>query len=49
MLDLITSLTRKRGIATFLVTHDRDHLETVDAITAMRDGRVSEVLDPGPA
>ena len=45
VLDLITSLTRERGTATVLVTHDRDHLQTVDAVVEMRDGRASKVLD----
>ncbi|WP_298461386.1 ABC transporter ATP-binding protein [uncultured Cellulomonas sp.] len=44
VLDLIATLTRERGTATVLVTHDHDHLETADAVVEMRDGRASAVL-----
>ncbi len=44
VLDLITTLTRERGTATVLVTHDREHLETVDAIVEMRDGRAATAV-----
>lgn len=49
VLDLITALTRERGTATVLVTHDHNHLETADAIVEMRDGRTSVVLDSAHA
>lgn len=41
IIDLLTDLTRERGTATVLVTHDRDHLDRVDQITEMIDGRLS--------
>ncbi|GAA2927613.1 ABC transporter ATP-binding protein [Streptomyces enissocaesilis] len=40
VLDLLVALTRERGTATVLVTHDRAHLERMDAVVAMADGRV---------
>ncbi|WP_199421729.1 ABC transporter ATP-binding protein [Actinotalea solisilvae] len=49
VLDLIASLTRARGTATVLVTHDHDHLETADAVVQMRDGRAASVLDSAHA
>ncbi|MEW2293769.1 ABC transporter ATP-binding protein [Streptomyces sp. NPDC006743] len=52
VLTLLTRLTRDRGTATVLVTHDRTHLETVDSVAQMRDGRLGappppSVLRPG--
>lgn len=44
VLELIASLTRARDTATVLVTHDRDHLGSVDAVVEMRDGRASAVV-----
>lgn len=41
VLDLLTTLTRQRGTATVLVTHDRAHLDAVDAVAEVRDGRLS--------
>ncbi|MFE4858652.1 ABC transporter ATP-binding protein [Streptomyces sp. NPDC056670] len=41
VLDLLLSLTRERGTATVLVTHDRAHLERMDAVVTMADGRLS--------
>ncbi|MGW0560552.1 ABC transporter ATP-binding protein [Streptomyces sp. NPDC003016] len=41
VLDLLVALTRERGTATVLVTHDRAHLERMDAVVTMADGRVS--------
>ncbi|MFJ6560275.1 ABC transporter ATP-binding protein [Streptomyces sp. NPDC091412] len=41
VLDLLTSLTRARGTATVLVTHDRTHLGAADAVLEMRDGRLA--------
>ncbi|MEV5570171.1 ABC transporter ATP-binding protein [Spirillospora sp. NPDC052269] len=40
VLDLITRLTRQRGTATVLVTHDRSHLTAADRIAEVRDGRL---------
>ncbi|KUL47433.1 ABC transporter ATP-binding protein [Streptomyces sp. NRRL F-4489] len=40
VLDLLAGLTRERGTATVLVTHDRAHLEGVDAVAEVRDGRL---------
>lgn len=42
VIDLIGRLTRERGTATVLVTHDRDHLAAADRIVAMRDGRLHD-------
>ncbi|MDJ0462556.1 ABC transporter ATP-binding protein [Streptomyces sp. H27-C3] len=38
VLDLLVALTRERGTATVLVTHDRAHLGRMDAVVAMADG-----------
>ncbi|WP_434600615.1 ABC transporter ATP-binding protein [Streptomyces sp. A5-4] len=38
VLDLLVALTRERGTATVLVTHDRAHLARMDAVVAMADG-----------
>ncbi|WP_030621910.1 ABC transporter ATP-binding protein [Streptomyces sclerotialus] len=40
VLDLLTTLTHRRATATVLVTHDRSHLETVDAVVEVLDGRI---------
>ncbi|GGX07730.1 ABC transporter ATP-binding protein [Streptomyces chryseus] len=40
VLDLLAALTRERGTATVLVTHDRAHLERTDAVVTIADGRV---------
>ncbi|MGW4501087.1 ABC transporter ATP-binding protein [Micromonospora sp. NPDC004336] len=40
IVDLLTGLTRQRGTATVLVTHDRGHLDRVDAVAEMVDGRL---------
>ncbi|MGW7553268.1 ABC transporter ATP-binding protein [Streptomyces rimosus] len=48
VLDLITTLTHRRGTATVLVTHDRAHLEAVDAVADVRDGRLSSRRSPLP-
>ncbi len=42
VIDLLTSLTQERGIATVLVTHDTAHLGSVDAVVEVVDGRLSE-------
>jgi putative ABC transport system ATP-binding protein len=39
VLDLLSTLTRDRGIATVLVTHDRSHLDGVDDVCEIVDGR----------
>ncbi|RII08117.1 Lipoprotein-releasing system ATP-binding protein LolD [Streptomyces sp. YIM 130001] len=41
VLDLIARLTRERGTATVLVTHDRTHLTEADAVSTMTDGRLA--------
>ena len=55
VLDLLTTLTRERATATVLVTHDRAHLDAVDEVAGMLDGRlrphggaVSSPRRPGP-
>lgn len=40
VLDLLLRLTRERGTATVLVTHDRARLEQAEAVREMRDGRL---------
>ncbi|MFD3543874.1 ABC transporter ATP-binding protein [Streptomyces sp. NPDC058662] len=40
VLDLLVGLTRERGTATVLVTHDRAHLERMDRTATMADGRL---------
>lgn len=46
VIDLITGLTRERGTATVLVTHDYAHLAAADRVTEVRDGRLTV---PAPA
>ncbi|MER5883009.1 ABC transporter ATP-binding protein [Streptomyces sp. NPDC001941] len=41
VLDLLATLTRERGTASVLVTHDRTHLERMDRTVTVRDGRLS--------
>lgn len=41
VLDLLVSLTRERGTATVLVTHDHGHLAEADHVTEMTDGRLA--------
>ncbi|ODU04368.1 MAG: ABC transporter ATP-binding protein [Pseudonocardia sp. SCN 72-86] len=43
IIDLLTDLTRERGTATVLVTHDRGHLDSVDQVAEMVDGRLRAV------
>ena len=43
VLDLLARLTRERGTATVLVTHDRDHLDVVDSVVEVVDGRTQVV------
>ena len=43
VLDLLARLTRERGTATVLVTHDRDHLDVVDCVVEVVDGRTQVV------
>ncbi|WP_328315004.1 ABC transporter ATP-binding protein [Streptomyces sp. NBC_00442] len=40
ILDLLLTLARDRGTATVLVTHDRTHLERMDSVVTMADGRL---------
>ncbi|MEU4050752.1 ABC transporter ATP-binding protein [Streptomyces olivaceus] len=46
VVDLITRLTRERGTATVLVTHDRAQLTAADRVARLHDGRLSP---PAPA
>jgi putative ABC transport system ATP-binding protein len=39
VLDLLARLTRERGTATVLVTHDRGHLAVADEVVEVVDGR----------
>ncbi|MFG2226786.1 ABC transporter ATP-binding protein [Streptomyces sp. NPDC048644] len=41
VLDLLTTLTHRRATATVLVTHDRSHLDAVDAVAEVTDGRLT--------
>ncbi|MFB8265385.1 ABC transporter ATP-binding protein [Streptomyces sp. NPDC055955] len=41
VLDLLARLTRERGTATVLVTHDRAHLAVADEVCEMVDGRLT--------
>ncbi|EFF93848.1 ABC transporter, ATP-binding protein [Streptomyces sp. e14] len=41
VLDLLARLTRDRGTATVLVTHDRGRLDLADTVHEMRDGRLA--------
>lgn len=41
VLDLIASLTRQRGTATILVTHDRSLLTAADTVAEVLDGRLT--------
>lgn len=40
VLELLVALTRQRGTATALVTHDPAHLASADAVAEVRDGRL---------
>ncbi|MFJ3901727.1 ABC transporter ATP-binding protein [Streptomyces sp. NPDC090025] len=40
VMELIAGLTRDRGTATVLVTHDRTHLGRADRTVTVRDGRI---------
>ncbi|MFF1356304.1 ABC transporter ATP-binding protein [Streptomyces sp. NPDC058297] len=42
VLDLLARLTRERGTATVLVTHDRAHLAVADMVCEMVDGRLTK-------
>ncbi|OKK04498.1 ABC transporter ATP-binding protein [Streptomyces sp. CB03234] len=41
VLDLLVTLTRERGTATVLVTHDRAHVDRMDRTVTVQDGRLS--------
>jgi putative ABC transport system ATP-binding protein len=41
VLDLLRGLTKERGVATVLVTHDRAHLEVADRVVTMVDGNLA--------
>ncbi|MGW1162638.1 ABC transporter ATP-binding protein [Streptomyces sp. NPDC002519] len=44
VIDLLLRLTRERGTATVLVTHDSAHLHQADAVREMRDGRLTALV-----
>ncbi|MEJ1200336.1 MULTISPECIES: ABC transporter ATP-binding protein [unclassified Streptomyces] len=46
VIDLISGLTRERGTATVLVTHDHAQLAAADRVTEVHDGRLTV---PAPA
>ncbi|KUH40561.1 MULTISPECIES: ABC transporter ATP-binding protein [Streptomyces] len=46
VLDLLAGLTRSRGTATLLVTHDPAHLALADRTVTVRDGRLTAAV-PG--
>ncbi|MCX2969260.1 MULTISPECIES: ABC transporter ATP-binding protein [Streptomyces] len=48
VVGLIARLTRERGTATVLVTHDRAHLATADRTAEMRDARLTPLAGPRP-
>ncbi|MCE4944117.1 ABC transporter ATP-binding protein [Streptomyces albulus] len=47
VLGLLTDLTHQRGTATVLVTHDRSHLASVDAVAEVKDGRLTSGAGAG--
>ncbi|MBT2443708.1 ABC transporter ATP-binding protein [Streptomyces sp. ISL-36] len=44
IVDLLATLTRERGTATVLVTHDRTHLGRADRTVTVADGRLTGVV-----
>ncbi|MFD7322622.1 ABC transporter ATP-binding protein [Streptomyces sp. NPDC059875] len=42
IVDLLAGLTRERGTATVLVTHDHTHVPRTDSTVLVQDGRVTE-------
>ncbi|MEW1699812.1 ABC transporter ATP-binding protein [Streptomyces sp. NPDC093249] len=42
VVELLAGLTRERGTATVLVTHDRTHLARADRVVTVQDGRLTE-------
>ncbi|MET9953356.1 ABC transporter ATP-binding protein [Streptomyces sp. NPDC006339] len=42
VMDLLATLTARRGTATVLVTHDRTHVGRADRVVTVRDGRLTE-------
>ncbi|MFC0600969.1 ABC transporter ATP-binding protein [Streptomyces palmae] len=46
VIDLLTRLTRQRGTATVLVTHDRAHLTAADRVAEVHDGRLRLAAPP---
>ncbi|MFD4629028.1 ABC transporter ATP-binding protein [Streptomyces sp. NPDC058284] len=48
VLDLLAGLTRERGTATVLVTHDRALLGRADRVAEMRDGRLTTTTTTAP-
>ncbi|GAA1191942.1 ABC transporter ATP-binding protein [Prauserella alba] len=48
VIDLLTAITHSRETATVLVTHDRSHLDGVDAVYEVVDGRIRELSRARP-
>ncbi|GAA4870721.1 ABC transporter ATP-binding protein [Saccharopolyspora cebuensis] len=42
VIDLLTAITHRKATATLLVTHDRSHLDGVDAVHEVVDGRIRQ-------
>ncbi|TQN33411.1 putative ABC transport system ATP-binding protein [Haloactinospora alba] len=40
IVELIADVTRTHDVATLMVTHDTEYLDTADTVTTMRDGRI---------
>ncbi|MEU5278113.1 ABC transporter ATP-binding protein [Streptomyces asoensis] len=47
VIDLIARLTRRRGTATVIVTHDRTHLTAADRVADLHDGRLRMRAESG--
>ncbi|MER7078553.1 putative ABC transport system ATP-binding protein [Saccharopolyspora kobensis] len=41
IVELLAEVTRQHQVATVMVTHDTEHLDQVDEVVEMRDGRLS--------
>ncbi|MFE5794140.1 ABC transporter ATP-binding protein [Streptomyces sp. NPDC056503] len=44
IVTLLSDLTRSRGTATILVTHDRAHLSAADEVTTVQDGHLTPAI-----
>ncbi|GAB3392332.1 ABC transporter ATP-binding protein [Amycolatopsis echigonensis] len=47
VIDLLTTITHQQATATVLVTHDRSHLEGVDSVHEVVDGRIHQPARAG--